>query len=85
MINLDEFAKVKKRVEGLQREADQAEGALGEIKKHLKETFACDSIKAALALQEQLEEEEAELEKQYNAALAEFKKEWAGSPLFEDD
>ena len=47
MSSLERYNKIKKRTEQAQKKAAEAEGALTQIMKRLKDEFDCDSIEAA--------------------------------------
>lgn len=75
-ISRDEYEQTRKRVEEVTRERDRAAGALAELKKQLKEEFGVTSEKQARALQEKLDKESADLERQYRQAEKELEEKW---------
>jgi len=76
-MNVDEYERLKAKVERLKTETHKAEGALEESTKRLQERFGCKSIAEAKKLLKKLSEESAELESQYKEALELFEKEWS--------
>ncbi|MFH0766604.1 MAG: hypothetical protein V1920_00745 [Bacillota bacterium] len=54
MIDLQEFDKLKSKVENTRREVDRAEGALDEIKKRIKEEFGCETLAEAGKLEKKI-------------------------------
>lgn len=71
---LDDFHKIVARVKEEQRKKAQAEGALTQILKRIKEEFGCKSLKDARRLLNRLEREEIQLAKEFTDALDEFKR-----------
>lgn len=76
-ISVDEYKKLKVKVEERKAKAARAEGAYDEAMKRLK-AAGHDSIEAAEKGLAELKAEEAEAEKAYEAELASFKKKWGG-------
>ena len=77
-ISVEEYQKLKKRVETVRREHDKAQGALEQTMKRLKEEFDCDSLKEARQLHKRLKREAAEAAEKFDGALAEFQEKWEG-------
>jgi len=75
-VSLDQYQKLKQRVDRLQREADKAAGARAERLKRLEDEFGCKSIKEAEKLLAKLEAEAKKVESDYQQAAAEFYEEW---------
>ena len=82
MIDIKKYEQLKQKVTEAQREADMAEGALGQQMAQLEREFACKTLKQAAAKAAELEAEAEEAEAAYEAALKEFEDEW-GSTLQE--
>jgi hypothetical protein len=76
-ITLDEFRKLKTKVEERKAKAARAEGAYDEAMKRLK-AAGHESIEAAEKGLAQLRAEEAEAEQAYEEELARFKLKWEG-------
>ena len=76
-ISVDEYKKLKVKVEERKAKAARAEGAYDEAMKRLK-AAGHDSIEAAEKGLAELKAEEAEAEKAYEAELASFKEKWGG-------
>jgi len=74
---IQRFADLKDKVSRLQRESDQASGALDECLRRLSEEFDCDSIDQAKKLLVKIKAEEKEAEETFTAALEEFEEEWS--------
>jgi hypothetical protein len=76
VISIEEYEKIKKKADERRNAVAQAEGALEQLLKDLKEHHGCDSIEAAEALLAKLEKEEKELEAAYNTEVAAYKEKW---------
>ena len=76
-IDIKKFQQLKDKVDGLQRDADRAAGALDQLMGQLKEKFGCKTLNAAKAKATILEEEAEAAGITYNKALAEYEKELA--------
>jgi seryl-tRNA synthetase len=79
-MTLAEFEKLKTRVEDAQRIADRAAGAAAQLKKRLADEYGCDGLKAAKRKLKELERAVAELETEFETALAAFENENPESP-----
>ena len=75
-IDLEQYQKLKDKVDKLQRESDRAEGALEEVMKELASEFKCDSLSQAEKLATKLRKESDEAEKDYQEALDKFEEKW---------
>ena len=75
-MNLESFVKLQKQVEGLQRQADEAAGALKQLMKQLKKEFACNSLQEANRLLEELRQQEVTAQVEFATELKVFKKQW---------
>jgi tryptophan 2,3-dioxygenase len=75
MISIDEYKKLKAKVEERKKAAAKAEGAYDEAMRRLK-AAGFDTIVDAEAGLKQLREEEAEAEAAYEAELAAFNEKW---------
>ena len=78
MIVLDDYPAVKRKVEKLQREADEAAGELKALRARMRKEFGVDTLKAAKELLRKLTAEEARLGADWNKALADFKSQYKG-------
>ncbi len=76
--NLDKYLKLKKKVELAQTEADQAEGALGEVMKQLKKQFDCNTLKEAKKKLKQLEKQKETSKEEFEEAVEKFEEDWEG-------
>jgi hypothetical protein len=76
--NLTDLTALKRRVDSLKSESDQAKGALDVAMKRLKDEFKCATIEEAEALLVIQEAEAKEAEQRFNTALTEFNKKWEG-------
>jgi len=74
---LDKYLNLKKRVESAQQQADQAEGALGEIMGQIKEEFGCTSLKLAKIKLKQLEKARDISKKEFDDAVEKFEEDWS--------
>jgi predicted nucleic acid-binding Zn-ribbon protein len=77
MVSIDEYRKLKTKVEERKAKASRAEGAYDEAMKRLK-AAGCDSIEDAEKKLAELKAEEAEAEQAYEEELACFKQKWEG-------
>lgn len=75
-IDADEYLKIKKQIEKKQKEINRAEGVLEQIMKELKTKYNCTSIAGAKSKHEKLKRKLKETEKEYDSAVASFKKKW---------
>jgi len=75
MISVDEYKRLKAKVEERKSLAARAEGAYDEAVRRLKEA-GCSSVEDAEAKLKQLKEEEAEAEQAYEAELKKFNEKW---------
>lgn len=75
-INLDQYRRLKAKVEEATAAAARAEGALEQQMKKLKEDFGCESVGDAEELLVALKEKEERLEDEYEGELATFEKKW---------
>lgn len=71
-ISLDDFHKLQKRVVNLQKEADQAEGAMKQLLADLKTRYGVKSEEEAEALLKTLEKEELKIGKEYSEQMERF-------------
>ena len=75
--NLEKYLTLKKKVESAQTEADQAEGALGEVMKQLKKEFECDTLKEAKKKLKQLEKQKESSKEEFEEAVEKFEDDWS--------
>ena len=76
MIDLDAYARLRKRCEKAKDEVSRAEGALDQHMVSLKKDFDCETLEEAEALVEQLETEKNEASVKCEEAMAEFQEKW---------
>lgn len=74
-----EFLRLKKEVDRLQREKDKADGAIDQLMKEL-EQFGCSSLEEAKQLLKKLEREERETERKFTKLFKRFNKRWKKHP-----
>lgn len=75
-IDLEQYARLKKRAEKSRSDYDRAEGILSEHKKKLKEEFGVDTIEEAEELLTKLTNLREENERKYNEKLKEYEEKW---------
>ncbi len=73
---LDDFHRLKEKVERLKRDRDRAVGALSELKKRLLREFKVKTLKDAKKLLKALLDREIGIMRKYAKARAEFDKKW---------
>ena len=83
-MNLEEYKRLKKKVEDLQRESNRAEGKLKGLMDRLEEEQGCTSLKEADVKVTKIQEKLEKLEKSFDTALEKFKDKW-GDKLDESD
>jgi len=75
-VDIKKFTRLKEKAEALRTEAEQAKGALNQLKKKLEEDFGCQSIEDAERLLEKYEKEVKKAEEDYGEELISFEEEW---------
>lgn len=75
-VSVEEYRKLKSKVDERKAAASRAEGAYDEAVRRLKEA-GCSSVEDAEAKLKQLKAEEAEAEQAYEAELKKFKEKWS--------
>lgn len=75
-ITLDEFHKLERAVEGIQRQADEKAGQMKQLLHSIKEEFSCKSLEEAEQHLVELEQKEREQLAQYNKEKARFLKKY---------
>lgn len=73
---LDDYQKIRRRVEAAKTARDRAKGALDELTARLRKEFGCKTVEEAEALLDELKKEEITLAGKYVKARAEFLKAW---------
>lgn len=71
-VALDDFGKLQARVNRLQRESDQAKGAVAQLLKDLKEQFGVKTVEEAKELLAKLEKQEARQSQEYAELKEQF-------------
>ena len=71
-IDLDQYSRLKKRIDEKQREKDRSEGALQQTLEQLKKDFNCSSIEKAESLLLKMEKEAKAAEMEYQEELEEL-------------
>lgn len=74
-VSLDEYRKLKEKVEERKTRASRAEGAWEEAMKRLREV-GCSSIEGAEEMLVQLKTEQDAAERAYEEELRKFKEKW---------
>lgn len=77
MAKLDKYLSLRKRVEAAQREADEAEGAIKEVTKQIKNEFGCSTLNEAKKLLKQKQKQEVSAKKAFDDAVEEFEENWS--------
>jgi len=77
MIDVNEYQKLKAKVDQARTDADKAAGAKERIQAEMKKEFDCDSQADAVKMLKKLEQEEKTATKKYEDAFVEFESEWA--------
>lgn len=75
-VNVKRYQQLKADVDRLQRQRDQAEGALGVVMKSLEDGFGCKTLKEAERLAAKLKREADEAEREFDESLAAFEEKW---------
>ena len=75
-VKLKEYNDLKDRLDKAQKKADQATGALKELKKQLKEKFDCSSLNEARTLLKKLEKQKSGLQTKFDDAVEAFEEKW---------
>jgi len=83
-MNLEEYKRLKKKVEDLQRESNRAEGKLKGLMDRLEEEQGCTSLKEADEKVTKIQDRLQKLEDKFDKALETFKEKW-GDKLDESD
>lgn len=79
MISPEEFAKLQKHADDTAAQKAEAQGALNELMKQLKAEFKVSTLEEAQALLKKLEAKEGRLGREYEEAVAAFKRRWKQS------
>lgn len=77
-MSLESYLQIKKKVESLRREHDQADGALSQLKIQLQDKFSCQSIKEARKLLEGKKSNLEGLERKSKVLINEFESKYGG-------
>ena len=73
---LDDFEQLKRQVDALTRQRDQAEGALSQILLRLKQEFGVKNLKQAKVKLAKLKAERTAAEEEYFRKKAKFVRKW---------
>jgi hypothetical protein len=76
MIDEETYNELKTVITELEKEKNQAEGALKQLKTNLKKEFKCSTLKAAKILLKKLKKEQLENEEKFNVEFRQFKKQY---------
>lgn len=79
MTSVQEFGQWKKKIEGLQRQADRAAGVLDNLRERLKDLYGCSSVEEAEKLLAKLKKQHRMLKDRLDEQLTAFQKKWGGS------
>lgn len=77
-ISEDQYRKLKREVEAAKDEAQRARGALEQLTSRLKEEYDCKDVKEAKRKLDQLEQDVAEAETNFDKVLKDYQKKWNG-------
>ena len=75
----EELIELRRRVDEAKQQRAQAEGRLAGLMQQLESEFGCKTLAAAEALLKQLDAEQAQIEQELAAGIADVKKELAGA------
>jgi hypothetical protein len=75
-MKIEEYQRLKKQAEALERRAERAKGRLAQMMQQLKTDFDCDNLEDAKTLLGQMEEELKEAERELAEQTAAFQEEW---------
>ena len=78
-MKLGKYLQLKKQAQTAQQQADQAKGALNAVMQRLEKEFGCKNLTEAKRKLKELAEEESRLQKEFDEAVEEFEKKWAGA------
>ena len=78
MTTIDKYLKLKENVEKAERKANQAEGALGQVMKQLKDEFGCTTLAFAEKKHKKLQKQAEEAENTFGNAIEKFEEKWSG-------
>jgi predicted nucleic acid-binding Zn-ribbon protein len=76
-MKIEEFERLKRRVDDANETAARAAGAASELKKRLKREFGVDSVTAARAELKKMETAAAELERKFQSTLTKFERDYS--------
>jgi ABC-type proline/glycine betaine transport system substrate-binding protein len=76
MLMLDDYQRLKRKVDAAKSRRDRLKGAADELMARLKKEFKVSTVEEAEALLADLQAREAEAAKKYAKARAEFLKKW---------
>jgi len=75
-VDLNEFVRLSKQVEEMQKDANRIEGAIGQMMQTIKKEFNCKTLEEAEQLKENLTNQLEEIEEEFENELLEFKTRW---------
>ena len=77
MTTINKYLKLKENVEQAVRKANQAEGALNQIMKQLKNEFDCVVLQEAEKKYKKLQRQARMAKEEFENAIEEFEKKWS--------
>jgi phage shock protein A len=77
MISIEEFERIRARIEKMKRDRDKASGAMESVMSQIKKEFGCSTLKEASKKLVKLTQEQEKLEKEIEQKEAEFQEKWA--------
>lgn len=77
MIMLDDYPALKRKVDRLKDQSQQAKGAIAQALARLKQEYGVESVEEAKELIAKLRRKELLLAKKYTKAKTRFEKKWA--------
>ena len=77
MIELDEYNKLKKKLDRVEQKRQRAVGALNQLLAQLKTEFDCDSFEAAKLKLKELKSEQQVQEVQFTKTFREFQRKYS--------
>lgn len=75
-MNLDDWRRLKARIDALRQRADRAEGARAELLRRLEAEHGCRTVREAEKLRDRLEREADAAEREADAGMARWRKKW---------
>ena len=75
-VDLDEYKRLKSKVDALRRDRDRAQGALDQLMAELEDRHGCGSVEEAQDALREKRRKAGELRKRFDRAMAKFREKW---------